>query len=100
MLKITEYAEKLLEGLEEVDYIEKVNTARNWIGKSKGAEVDFAIPCINEKLTVFTTRPDTLFGATYMVISPEHPILDRMKEHITNFDEVEAYRKRQSRSRI
>lgn len=93
MLKITEYAEKLLEGLEEVDYIEKVKTQqRNWIGKSKGAEVDFAIPCINEKLTVFTTRPDTLFGATYMVISPEHPILDRMKEHITNFDEVEAYR--------
>ena len=81
MLKITEYADKLLEGLNDVDYIERVKVSqKNWIGKSQGAEVDFAIAGKEDKLTVYTTRPDTLFGATYMVVSPEHPMLEKYKE--------------------
>lgn len=98
MLKITEYAEKLLEGLKDVDYIERVKVSQqNWIGKSQGAEVDFPIAGKDEKLTVYTTRPDTLFGATYMVVSPEHPILDKYKDEIGNWDEVLAYREQASR---
>ncbi|MBO4327250.1 MAG: leucine--tRNA ligase, partial [Clostridia bacterium] len=93
MLRITDYAQKLLDGLDGVDFIEKVKTQqRNWIGRSEGAEVDFFLPAIGEKLTVYTTRPDTLFGATYMVVSPEHPVVERLKAFITNYDEVEAYK--------
>ena len=93
MLKITEYAEKLIEGLDEVDYIEKVKVSqKNWIGRSQGAEVDFRLKDKEEKLTVYTTRPDTLFGATYMVVSPEHPLIDKYKDEITNWDDIAAYR--------
>ncbi len=98
MLKITEYAEKLIEGLDEVDYIEKVKVSqKNWIGRSQGAEVDFRLKDKEEKLTVYTTRPDTLFGATYMVVSPEHPLIDRYKNEITNWKEIEAYREMASK---
>lgn len=93
MLKITEYAEKLIDGLEDVDYIEKVKVSqKNWIGRSVGAEVDFAIAGKEEKLRIFTTRPDTLFGATYMVISPEHPMIDKYKAEIKNWDAIAEYR--------
>ena len=93
MLKITDYAEKLLEGLEDVDYIERVKVSqKNWIGKSQGAEVEFQVAGKGEKLTVYTTRPDTLFGATYMVVSPEHPMLDKYKEDIKNWDAIQDYR--------
>ena len=98
MLKITEYADKLLEGLNDVDYIERVKVSqRNWIGKSQGAEVDFPIAGKEEKLTVYTTRPDTLFGATYMVVSPEHPILDKYQDEIKNWQEILAYREQAAR---
>mgnify|MGYP004620252121 FL=1 len=98
MLKITEYADKLLEGLNDVDYIERVKVSqRNWIGKSQGAEVDFQIAGKEDKLTVYTTRPDTLFGATYMVVSPEHPALDKYKDEIENWDEIVAYREQAAR---
>ena len=91
MLKITEYAQKLIDGLEGLDFIDRVKTQQiNWIGRSEGAEVDFAAG--GKTLTVYTTRPDTLFGATYMVISPEHPYIDEWKDQIENFDEVLAYR--------
>lgn len=93
MLKITNYADKLLEGLNGVDYIERVKTSqRNWIGRSEGAEVDFRIQGKEDKLRVYTTRPDTLFGATYMVVSPEHPLIDKYQSEITNWDEIVAYR--------
>ena len=93
MLKITEYADKLIEGLDDVDYIEKVKVSqKNWIGRSEGAEVDFALTNVEDKLTIYTTRPDTLFGATYMVISPEHPLIDKYKDLIENYDEIMAYR--------
>ncbi len=98
MLKITEYAEKLIEGLDTVDYIEKVKVSqKNWIGKSTGAEVDFQLAGKEEKLRVYTTRPDTLFGATYMVISPEHPLIDKYQSEIANMDEVIAYREMAAR---
>ena len=93
MLKITEYADKLLEGLDTVDYVERVKVSQqNWIGRSEGAEVDFALKDKKDKLRVYTTRPDTLFGATYMVVSPEHPFLDQYKDTIHNWDEIIAYR--------
>ncbi|MCR5733447.1 MAG: leucine--tRNA ligase [Lachnospiraceae bacterium] len=93
MLKITDYAEKLLEGLDTVDYIERVKVSqKNWIGKSTGAEVDFSLTGKEDKLRVYTTRPDTLFGATYMVISPEHPYIEKYKDDIKNYDELMAYR--------
>ena len=93
MLKITEYADKLLEGLEDVDYIERVKVSqKNWIGKSQGAEVDFSIKGKEDKLRVYTTRCDTLFGVTYMVVSPEHPMIDKYQSEITNWDAVVAYR--------
>ena len=98
MLKITEYADKLLEGLDDVDYIERVKTQqRNWIGRSTGAEVDFKLTGTDDKLTVYTTRPDTLFGATYMVMSPEHPYIEKYKDRITNYDELVKYREEASR---
>ena len=93
MLKITEYADKLIDGLDTVDYIERVKVSqKNWIGRSTGAEVDFVIAGTDDKLTVYTTRCDTLFGATYMVVSPEHPYLDKYKDKINNFDAILAYR--------
>ena len=93
MLKITEYAQKLIDGLDDVDFIERVKTQqRNWIGRSEGAEVDFKLAGTEDKLTVYTTRPDTLFGATYMVISPEHNYIDKYKGRIQNWDEVQKHR--------
>ena len=98
MLKITEYADKLIEGLNDVDYIERVKVQqKNWIGRSTGAEVDFAIKGKEEKLRIYTTRCDTLFGVTYMVVSPEHPYLDQFKDEIKNWDEIEAYREAASK---
>ena len=92
MLRITAYAERLINDLDLVDYIERVKVQqRNWIGRSEGADVIFKIKDTDESLTVFTTRPDTLFGATYMVISPEHPVLAKLKDRIANFPEVAAY---------
>lgn len=93
MLKITAYAQKLIDDLDDVDYIEKVKVSqKNWIGRSEGAEVDFALKNKDEKLRIYTTRPDTLFGVTYMVVSPEHPMIDKYKEEISNFDEIVEYR--------
>ena len=98
MLKITEYADKLIEGLNDVDYIERVKVSqRNWIGKSTGAEVDFSIKGKEDKLRIYTTRCDTLFGVTYMVVSPEHPYLDKYKSEIKNWSEIEAYREAASK---
>ena len=98
MLKITEYADKLLEGLNDVDYIERVKVSqKNWIGKSTGAEVDFSIKDKEDKLRIYTTRCDTLFGVTYMVVSPEHPIIDKYKDELGNWDEIQAYREAASR---
>ncbi len=92
MLKITEYAQRLIDDLDKVDYIERVKTQqKNWIGRSTGAEVDFATT-EGDKLTVYTTRPDTLFGATYMVISPEHPAVEQWADKLANIDAVRAYR--------
>lgn len=93
MLKITNYADKLLDGLKDVDYIERVKVSqKNWIGRSEGAEVDFSIAGKEDKLRVYTTRPDTLFGATYMVVSPEHPMIDKYREEIKNWEAIEEYR--------
>ena len=98
MLKITEYAEKLLQGLDDVDYVEKIAVSqRNWIGRSTGAEVDFSIKGKEDKLRVYTTRCDTLFGATYMVVSPEHPILEKYSSDIENWSDVAAYREQAAR---
>ncbi len=92
MLKITAYAERLINDLDEVDYLPRVKTQqKNWIGRSTGAEVDF-VTTAGEKLRVYTTRPDTLFGATYMVISPEHPIIEKHKDKIKNYADCVAYR--------
>ncbi|MEG2174304.1 MAG: leucine--tRNA ligase, partial [Oscillospiraceae bacterium] len=91
MLKITEYAQRLIDDLDLVDYIDRVKVSqKNWIGRSTGAEVDFGTTA-GDVLTVFTTRPDTLFGATYMVISPEHPFLEKWAGHIANREAVRAY---------
>ncbi len=91
MLKITAYADRLVKDLDDVDFIERVKTQqRNWIGRSTGAEVDFGTT-LGDTLTVYTTRPDTLFGATYMVISPEHPLIEKWADKITNLDEVRKY---------
>ena len=92
MLKITEYAQRLLDDLDEVDYLEQIKTQqRNWIGRSEGAEVKFKISNSSEELIVFTTRPDTLFGATYMVIAPEHNLIEKFANRITNLDEIKEY---------
>lgn len=92
MLKITEYAEKLIKDLDLVDYIPRAKIQqKNWIGKSIGAELKFKIKDSDDSLTVFTTRPDTLFGATYMVVAPEHPMVAHMENRITNMDEIKAY---------
>ena len=98
MLKITDYADKLIEGLNDVDYIERVKVSqKNWIGRSTGAEVDFQIKDTEDKLRIYTTRCDTLFGVTYMVVSPEHPYLDKYKDQIINWEEIVAYREQASR---
>lgn len=98
MLKITEYADKLIDDLKSVDYIEKVKVSqKNWIGRSQGAEVDFQLKGKEEKLRIYTTRPDTLFGATYMVVSPEHPYIDKYKEELKNWDAIVAYREQAAR---
>ena len=92
MLKITEYAEKLLNGLDDVDFIERVKIQqRNWIGRSTGTEIKFSTTA-GDDLTVFSTRADTLFGATYMVISPEHSLIDKWSDKLTNMDEINAYK--------
>ncbi len=92
-LRITEYADKLLEGLNEVDYLPNVKLQQvNWIGKSTGAFVNFAVDGTDEKLRIYTTRPDTLFGVTFMVMAPEHPLIDKHAAKIANMNEVEAYR--------
>ena len=92
-LRITEYADKLLQGLEEVDYLPNVKQQQvNWIGKSTGAFVNFSLKEIDEKLRIYTTRPDTLFGVTFMVIAPEHPIIEANRDKIANIDALDAYR--------
>ena len=94
-LRITEYADKLLEGLDEVDYLPNIRTQQvNWIGKSTGAFVNFPVKGTDdEKLRIYTTRPDTLFGVTFMVMAPEHPMIDKYADRIANMDAIEAYRK-------
>ena len=92
-LRITEYADKLLEGLQDVDYLPNIKLQQvNWIGKSRGAFVNFALNEIPEELKIYTTRPDTLFGVTFMVMAPEHPIIDKYADKISNMDEILAYR--------
>ncbi|NMP37919.1 MAG: leucine--tRNA ligase [Clostridiales bacterium] len=92
MLKITEYAERLINDLDDLDYIERVKIQqKNWIGRSTGAEVDFTATT-GDTLTVYTTRPDTLFGATYMVMSPEHPLIEKWADKLENIDAIKAYR--------
>ena len=92
-LRITEYADKLLSGLDKVDYLPNVKMQqRNWIGKSKGAFVRFSLAGTDEKLRIYTTRPDTLFGVTFMVMAPEHPLIDKYADRIANMDAIEAYR--------
>ena len=91
MLKITAYAQRLIDDLAQVDYPERVKAQQiNWIGRSTGAEVDFTTTA-GDKLTVYTTRPDTLYGATYMVVSPEHPYLEKWADKLSNLDEIRAY---------
>ena len=92
-LRITEYADKLLQGLEEVNYLPNIKLQQqNWIGKSTGAFVDFAIKEQDEKLRIYTTRPDTLYGVTFMVIAPEHPIIEKYRDSIKNIDALDAYK--------
>ena len=92
-LRITEYADKLLEGLDHVDYPANVKQQQvNWIGKSTGAFVDFKVDGVDEKLEIYTTRPDTLFGVTFMVMAPEHPLIDKYADRISNMDAIKAYR--------
>jgi leucyl-tRNA synthetase len=94
MLKITEYAQRLIDDLSTVDYLDKIKAQQiNWIGRSEGALVNFTIAGTGDLLTVYTTRPDTLFGATYMVVSPEHPMIEQYADRITNLDDVRAYQK-------
>ena len=95
MLKITEYAQRLIDDLDDVNYLDKIKAQQiNWIGRSEGAEVTFKIADSDETLTVYTTRPDTLFGATYMVVAPEHHIIEKLSSKITNMTEVEEYKRK------
>jgi len=92
-LRITEYADKLLDGLKEVDYLPNIKLQQeNWIGKSTGAFVNFKLKDLDETLKIYTTRPDTLYGVTFMVIAPEHPLIDKYADKISNMDKIEAYR--------
>lgn len=98
MLKITEYADRLIDDLDKVDFIDRVKTSqKNWIGRSTGAEVIFKIDGYDEGLKVYTTRPDTIFGATYMVVAPEHPIIKTLADRITNMDSVREYQQKAAR---
>lgn len=95
MLRMSDYAEDLITGLDDTKFQDRIKTAQiNWIGKSTGAEVNFKVKETDEDLIVFTTRPDTLYGVTFMVVAPEHPIIDKNKNKISNFDEIEAYREK------
>lgn len=97
MLKITDYADKLLEELKNLDFSDRVKIEQeNWIGRSYGAEIDFYIDGSDKKIKVYTTRPDTIFGVTFMAIAPEHKLLDELSDRITNFDEIIEYRKKAS----
>ena len=97
MLKITEYAQRLIDDLKDVNYFDRIKTTQiNWIGRSEGAEVDFDTTT-GDTLTVYTTRPDTLFGATYMVIAPEHPMIDKWADKLTNMDAIKAYQEQAAR---
>ena len=97
MLKITEYAQRLIDDLDDVDFLEKIKLQqKNWIGRSEGADVIFKIAGEDEQLEVYTTRPDTLFGATYMVVAPEHPIIKKLANKIENMDEIKDYQKQAS----
>ena len=97
MLKITEYAQRLIDDLDDLDFLDKIKTQqKNWIGRSEGAEVIFKVANSEETLKVYTTRPDTLFGATYMVVAPEHNIIKKLEEKITNIDEVKEYQHKAS----
>ena len=97
MLKITEYAQRLIDDLSEVNYLDKIKlTQTNWIGRSTGAEVDFSTT-LGDKITVYTTRPDTLFGATYMVIAPEHPLIAKWADKLNNMDEIKAYQEKSAK---
>ena len=97
MLKITEYAQRLIDDLDDVDFLEKIKIQqKNWIGRSEGAEVKFKIADSDEELVVYTTRPDTLFGATYMVVAPEHPIMEKLANRITNMEEIKDYKQKAS----
>ena len=98
MLKITEYAQRLIDDLDDIDFLDKIKTQqRNWIGRSEGAEVNFQIKGSDYFLTVYTTRPDTLFGATYMVVAPEHTLIEEFKDQITNLDEINDYKAQAAR---
>ena len=93
MLKITQYADRLIDDLDDLDFIDRVKSQqKNWIGRSEGAEIDFQVKGKEDILRVFTTRPDTIFGSTYMVIAPEHPLLDKYKDQIENYEEILGYR--------
>ena len=93
MLKITEYADRLIDDLDTVDFIDRVKLQQtNWIGRSNGMEIDFQVAGKEDKLRVFTTRPDTIFGSTYMVIAVEHPLIEKYKDEIENFHEIVEYR--------
>ena len=93
MLRITKYAQRLIDDLDDVDFLDKIKAQqKNWIGRSEGAEVTFKIADSDETLTVYTTRPDTLFGATYMVVAPEHHMIDKLADKITNMDEIKRYK--------
>lgn len=93
MLKITEYADRLIDDLKDVDYLDRIKSQQiNWIGRSYGAEINFAVKEVDEKITVFTTRADTIFGATYMVISVDHPLIEKYSDRIRNIDEIRSYR--------
>ncbi len=95
MLRMSDYAEDLITGLDDTKFQYRIKTAQiNWIGKSTGAEVNFKVKEIDEELVVFTTRPDTLYGVTFMVVAPEHPIIDKNKDKVSNFDEIESYREK------
>ena len=93
MLKITEYADRLIDDLKDVDYLDRIKSQQiNWIGRSYGAEINFSIKEVDEKITVFTTRADTIFGATYMVISVDHPLIEKYSDRIKNIEEIRSYR--------
>ena len=99
-LRITEYADKLLEGLETVDYLPNVKLQQeNWIGKSTGAFVNFKIKEQDESLRIYTTRPDTLYGVTFMVIAPEHPVIEKYRDTIANIADLDAYTRQSAQRR-